>query len=431
VLSWYGDQLAAGSYLYNLLAMPDRRLSPRKAHKQLLDLVRKGKLFALQEWIKAGKPLCPPKSYSCAPRILVIAVRTGFHSLVEELLRVGPWPAREMADSLKYARSQRRYDIADLLLNQGAEPENQDFATVCELLDFAMMERHLRAGTNPNQDNVFARILCSTKARPLLGFYRRVRAEFPALDDQAALALSEAVKENQVRWTALLIWAGADPLRSVPNDLDGAFPVDPENSTTAAEEAIWRKNPEILKLRLRPNPPQAVALLSQAGNSGNQDLFRTLLSPLPADQLNTTARGSCAPLERLVSHWGRRGLGGHDQDRDAKTLECIELLVDAGARWNPAPEELRHIRRHLMEHEPRYIVQLLRLLMYTPNAANIENLIELCRSQTLQSKIAAADPPLVHEIKQFRKARFDVTTSIPNDRLNSTPVSAVASQDAL
>lgn len=292
-----------------ILDMRKHRRSAKKDHKQLLDLIHKGQLFALQDWIEAGKPLNPPDTSARPPRVLCAAVRTGFHSMVEELLRASRWSPREMADALDWARAHRRYDIADLLLNHGAEPEEQDFQTVCELLDLAMMERHLRAGTDPNQDNVFARALCSAKARPLLGFYRQLRAEFPALDDQAALALTEAVKNNQVRWTALLVWAGADPLRPVPHDMESTFPVDPEDSTTAAEEAIWRSNPEIIKLlHLKPSPPQAVALLSEAGFHGNEELFRTLLMPLSADQLNTTPRASCAPLERLVNHSGYRWL---------------------------------------------------------------------------------------------------------------------------
>ena len=40
-----------------------------------------------------------------------------------------------------------------------------------------------------------------------------------------------------MRWTALLAWAGADPFRPVPSDLFSAFPVDPDDFTTAAKEA--------------------------------------------------------------------------------------------------------------------------------------------------------------------------------------------------
>jgi hypothetical protein len=416
-----------------MLAMRERRQSPKKHFKELLDLIHTGKLFALQEWIKSGKPLKTPESLPRAPRLLCAAVRTGFHSIVEELLRATKWPPREMADALDWARSRRRYDIADLLLNHGAEPEQQDFQTLCETLDLTMMERHLRAGTDPNKDNVFARVLAAIKARPLLKFYRQFRVEFPALDDQASLALCEAVRANQVRWTALLSWAGADPLRPVPYDLDGTFPVDPENSTTAAEVAIWRNNPEILRLlRLNPNASQAVALLSDAGHYGNQDLFRSLLKPLSPAQLNTSARGSCSPLERLVNRYGRRGSWDNspNADSDKKALECVELLLDAGARWDPLPDDLRRIRRNILDHDPRYIVQLLRLLLYTPNVANVGVLLELCRSQTLLGKIATVDLPFVQEIKQLRKAHPPVTTSSPNATSYSPRAPAAAPAEA-
>jgi hypothetical protein len=58
-----------------------------------------------------------------------------------------------------------------------------------------------------------------------------------------------------------------------------------------------------------------------------------------------------------------------------------------------------------MRHEPRYIVQLLRLLLYTQNAANLESFLELCQSQTLKSKIATVDAPLIQELQALRKAR--------------------------
>jgi hypothetical protein len=66
------------------------------------------------------------------------------------------------------------------------------------------------------------------KARLLLRFYKSFRTEFPNLDDQAALALYDAVANEQVGWTALLAWAGADPFRPVPWNFEDAFPADPE-----------------------------------------------------------------------------------------------------------------------------------------------------------------------------------------------------------
>ena len=205
--------------------------------KALQRLVQAGKLFAVQDWIKAGKPLRLPDGNQPKTSALHAAVETGFHILVEELLRAGGWSAPELSAALELARERRRFDLAELLGQRGARPKPMDFETSCDKLDLFMMEQQLRAGTNPNDGNVFAQVLDSKKARPLLGFFRQFRAEFPALEDQAALALAEAVKHRQVRWVALLAWAGADPFRPVPNSLDETFPVDPDDCTTAAREA--------------------------------------------------------------------------------------------------------------------------------------------------------------------------------------------------
>jgi hypothetical protein len=49
--------------------------------------------------------------------VLRSAVTTGFHSIVEELLRAGGWSPTELADALDLARSYKREDIADLILH--------------------------------------------------------------------------------------------------------------------------------------------------------------------------------------------------------------------------------------------------------------------------------------------------------------------------
>lgn len=375
--------------------------------QQGLALVQKGKLFALQDWITTGKRLRAGIPEDLDPQLLPAAVLSGFHSMVEQLLRAGGWSTADLAAALDVARSRKRYDIAELLVTHGAQAKQIDFQTACEELDLPSMERLLRAGTDPSRDNDFARALSRVKARPLLGFYRQFRGEFPALDDQAALALSEAVRQGQVRWTALLAWAGADPFRPVPCDLDSPFPVDPEDCTSAARQALWVSNPEIIKvLHLKPTPAQAVELLAQGAYHDNYDLFQTLLSAIPRDQINDTPRGSSAALESLVSRWAHRDLHTNipDAKGDAETLKCVELLLDSGARWDPPPDSLRHARRHLNEHDGRYVAQLLRLLIYTPGAANIETLLDFCYTQTLRTKIAGADLPLSQELKELRKA---------------------------
>ena len=60
--------------------------------KPLVDMCRAGRLFAVQEWIAAGKPINPPpfpRRSNHARARLDIAVESGFHSLVEVLLKGG------------------------------------------------------------------------------------------------------------------------------------------------------------------------------------------------------------------------------------------------------------------------------------------------------------------------------------------------------
>ena len=379
--------------------------------QQLVSLIRSGKLFALQDWIKAGKRIQSSEICDDRARVLCLAAKTGFHSILEELLKAGGWDPDELTETLRRTLDSRRLDLSDLLFSHGAKVSELDFEIVCRTMDFSLMERFLREGGDPSKDNAFGRALRDMKARPLLRFYKSFRADFPSLDDQAALALYDAVANEQVRWTALLAWAGADPFRPVPWDFDNTFPVDPESSTCAATRATWRCNPEILKgLKLRPNAAQAIELLGDAVTSANVELFRTVLKQVPAKQINNTQRGSSEALERVVSHWTHRAWSNVPTTKgDDENLQCMQLLLDMGARWNPAPEQIRYVRRNLKEHEARYVVQILRLLLYTPGAADLEMVLQLCDTTAFHVKIAEADPPLLQEIKTLRKQHKKLT----------------------
>jgi hypothetical protein len=313
------------------------------------------------------------------------------------------------------------------LLRHGVQPKQLDFQTCCHDLDLTMMERHLRAGTDPSHDNGFAQALSSVRARPLLRFYRQFRSEFPALDDQAALALSEAVQKNQVLWVALLAWAGADPFRPVPSDLSGKFPVDPEDYTTAAMEAVSHNHPEILKaLHLNPTPEQAVQLLNETVYRADPVQFRSLMLKVNSAVINDNPRGGSTALDTLLRR--HRDSSPWNSDTPAKdetdTLQCIEMLLDVGARWKPPLGDLRHLRRALNKNDARYIVQVLRLLLYTPGAVDLPQFLEFCNSQSLVSQIAVADPRLHQELKALRKSSRKLSACDEAARTETAPAAA-------
>src|SRR5262245_41569121 len=96
-----------------MTALPDQ-------FRDLLALVNCGKLFGLQEWIAAGKPLQFDEVIGSRRYLLGESIRTGFHSVVEVLLRAGGWSMEDLAHSLEFARDRSRYDIAELLEKCGA-----------------------------------------------------------------------------------------------------------------------------------------------------------------------------------------------------------------------------------------------------------------------------------------------------------------------
>ncbi len=53
--------------------------------KELLRLCKTGRLFEIQNWIASGKSICVPADSRTTP--LEVALDTGFHSLVELLVR--------------------------------------------------------------------------------------------------------------------------------------------------------------------------------------------------------------------------------------------------------------------------------------------------------------------------------------------------------
>jgi hypothetical protein len=59
--------------------------------RPLIDLCKRGDLFAVQEWIAAGKPVNPPlkESGNRLKSPLEIAIDLGFHSMVKILLEGG------------------------------------------------------------------------------------------------------------------------------------------------------------------------------------------------------------------------------------------------------------------------------------------------------------------------------------------------------
>jgi hypothetical protein len=91
--------------------------------KPLNELCKAGKLFEVQKWIAAGKPvnLSPPKKGSRAKNPLEISIERGFHSLVQVLLEGGASIDDPRYSPLSPAISEKRLDLVKLPIRHGAD----------------------------------------------------------------------------------------------------------------------------------------------------------------------------------------------------------------------------------------------------------------------------------------------------------------------
>jgi len=268
-------------------------------------LISRGNMEALSDWIRARRPLRETsKNGKRVMNALELAVDTGFYSMVKLLLDKEIWSDDEMDHALDTALWSHREDLVGLLIDKGATVTRISFYAVFRTMNNALIDRFLDIGLDPCQDNAFAKILDETKAKPLLRFFKDKRTRFPALDDQMAMALIQAIQRKNVRWSALLLWAGADLRREAPYDLH-SDPAD-ENSykTTALQEALSARDLKFMEaLKIKPEPGMLGEMLQHASYGRDRPVFVKHLVPsalLPLNP-NTKARFSFKDVCKAVT----------------------------------------------------------------------------------------------------------------------------------
>lgn len=164
--------------------------------KQLMALVRAGKLFDVQKWIADGKRSVPPKPYWFSP--LRVAVETGFHSMVEVLLQAGV--DQDEKDYL-FNRTvwSSTFELIKLFVDHGADVHAVDFVAVCQTGNPEIMRFFLDRGIDAVTGQPFAKALCHPK-RPQLGICLRYRETIPDLTNQLNLALRHHAREGSLKW---------------------------------------------------------------------------------------------------------------------------------------------------------------------------------------------------------------------------------------
>lgn len=380
--------------------------------KELLRLCKTGRLFEIQNWIASGNSICVSVDSKTTP--LEVALNTGFHSLVELLVR-NETSQEEKNEALQQAVSLKRLDFIELLVSHGAEISSVSFIEVLQVWEPTIIRYFLDHGADFITDSPFA-FAFGKKIRTALRPWRECREKYPnlapQLQEQADRALRDFCFKGDLKWVSLLMWAGADPRSSGPT-LDD-YDDDPDEYLTALTAATYSENFQILK-RLKPDAKldDVDMLLTNAGRRGHADVVQYLLGlgAKPNDKPNggSTALDGCLQsfrygtlrLRFYYTGYGRRSKASKYDVSDKRAT--VQLLLEQGALWRPDDaRQVSDVRRSLYECEPDITLELVeRLVKHT--ACTPDTIHDLLRTPAMKRH-------LMPEARKFGLMGFDIRT---------------------
>ncbi len=325
-------------------------------------LCREGRIYEVEDWIKAGRPLQfsgeAPRRGRKISTALEIALETGQHGLALLLLCNGYRLDLEPGSPFNHALKLRRGDLLDLVWAWGADPTEVDPYTLFDTYDSALFERFYAAGADLVGRHEMADTLAyRTSNRPLFGFAKRHQESDPGIQMELNIALAQHVEKGNLRGLHLCLWAGADPHVPAP-DLHMTHLLDITETEeegdrflgwSAVERAVMRGDTESLRV-LKPDPARDNwQELYQSASDGRTSAALAAIAP----------PGNLGPIIRHQAFW----LEDHWSTSGRDPVGVLEHAFKAGGRWVESPvEEIAAIRRGLLKAGNYRFVEVMKLL---------------------------------------------------------------------
>lgn len=345
----------------------------------LARLCHTGKIYDVERWIADGRPI-HTGSYSRRGKhrlrnALAVAIETNQFDLARLLLCNGFPPDAGGESLVDVAIRERKREFVELLLKWGADPLLVDAYSVLESYDVDLYELFWTAGVDFTRGHALARMLSDHSSnRPAYGWARRRNTE-PKVARELAIALLQAVVENRERAVALLMWAGADARKPVP-DLRYAREDDVEEddsfSTPMAHALLYGHGHLLSMVKPHPEKDDFDALWTWACDEAAVDYL--VKRKAPADWSKVLIRN----LERALSSY--RGDGGR------KIVEKLTLEHDARVT-TMSEDEIAGFRREILRcQDDSRCRWVLRWLSY-PETCEPDVFRELTRTASVQRKV--------------------------------------------
>jgi len=380
---------------------------------ELHRLCRESRLYHVEVWIRAGRPVQAAQGVIVKARRLTsaleIALEARNQALVLLLLCNGYDPNLEPRCPLDLALHARRWDLLDLLLEWGADPHRVCLSDLFDTYNSELFERFRVLGVALTANHKLAAALAYHPGnKPLFGFAKRQREDDPRFQKELNIALGHHASEGNEKGVQLCLWAGADPHAPAPSlrypdraEEDGeGDEADRFLGCTAIEEACSAGEVEILK-RLGPDPSRDnfAELYRSAKNGGVVDVLARLAPPK-----------NLGAIIRAQLWWLQDSLFFNP-----RSVGTLERIFEAGPRWKVSSgEEIADVRRALLKLSNHAFVDAVKLLARD----------EHCAPTILQ---ALARTPAVRE----RMAKVGFMLSSPNDERDSYRTRPMRSREVL
>jgi hypothetical protein len=337
---------------------------------------------------------------------LAIALRRGDHSLALLLLANGYDSNQEGGSPLDQALRDRRWDMLDLLLDWGANPNDVDLEALFDTYQTSLFDRFKDLGVDLTGGHALACALgYHTSNKPLFGFARRNRVNDPRYQAELNIALAHHAGEGNEKGVMLCLWAGADPhapALSLRYDVHGAAGEEECDLEDLGTSAVWQTcasgHHQILD-RLKPDPQldDFDSLYRVARDSNTiQVLFRIEAPHHPGDVIHSLINE--ARLRSSLERWGGLGYGDHE------AVRALETLFESGVRWHVADgEEASGIRALLIKLPDAAFVSFTKLLALK-DYCSPEILREIGRTPAMRKRMKEVGfiPPDEKDPKRWR-----------------------------
>ena len=401
-------------------------LSPEES-RELIKICQSGKLYAIRDWISAGKSL--RTASETKKTVLSVAIKTGFHSLVE---LIAPHETQEAKNrGLADAVRQKRLDLVELLVACGAEIKAVPFTDVLLGWEPRIIQFFIDNGADIITGSPFAVAFgekIRTALRPFLQCKRRYPELADALQEQADRALRKFAYDGDLKWVSLMMWAGADPRSRGLMLGDEQFGRTEEEraelAATTLMEACYQENVDVLR-KLKPDPSldNLTELLNCAAGLSQKEIIKYLLE-LGA-QPNDKANGASTAMDRCLLHLPHESIDALIHRRQVsswevrRSMESLSELAKHGAIWQPDDSrKMDYIRRGLYQVNPEVTVDLLELFVK----------IKCCSAETIQLLLRTAR--IRQHLKPFgqRLLRLRLDLRTPREKAEHARIEAERAQ---